>query len=249
MILSAVMGRKAFTLVELLIVVAIIAVLVGAVLPYFENYVKDTKIAKARHELDIFKEALIKYETLEDTRYVSTSTALLIGRYVQNITFDPWGRSYEVNPGRGYIMSRGSDNQSTSDDIIVDYKPPLTLTKAVWIDSDNNSHITTSDSLRLEFTRLFTPGNVISYGVNPNANIDLLFSQEVVTGKLVATQTPSSLTYILVPIGDNDDTIFYPGSSTVQIASGNTAIIDVAGRKAAGSTGEFESLPVIIRDR
>ena len=52
------MKKPGFTLIELLIVVAIIATLVGVALPYFENYVKETRISKAKHELDIFKDGM-----------------------------------------------------------------------------------------------------------------------------------------------------------------------------------------------
>jgi prepilin-type N-terminal cleavage/methylation domain-containing protein len=241
------MNRQAFTLVELLIVVAIIAVLVGAVLPYFENYVRETKVTKAKHELNILKEALIKYETLEDKRFTATDTTLLIGRYLQNVANDPWGRPYEIEPYKGFVMSRGFDNIDANDDIIMDFKPPLTLTKAVWVDGDNNSHITASDAIRLEFTRLLEPGKTLTFSSVPGANVDLIFSPEVKHGSVIATQTPSSLTYLLLPIGANDDTIFFPGSSTVQVASGNVNLIDLSGRKAAGSQGEYPSLPVIIQ--
>ena len=241
------MNRQAFTLVELLIVVAIIAVLVGSVIPYFENYVRETKITKAKHEMNILKEALIKFETLEDKRFTGTDTALLIGRYIQNVTNDPWGRPYEIDPYKASILSRGSDNTDASDDIIVDFKPPLTLTKAVWIDGDNNSHITSSDSIRLEFTRLMEPGRTITFSSVPGADVDLLFSTDVNFGSFIATQTPSSLTYLLLPVAVNDDSVFFPGSSTVQVASGNINLLDLSGRKAAGSVGEYPALPVIIQ--
>ena len=66
MLLSKTMNRRAFSLIELLIVVAIIAVLVGVATPYYQDYVKDTKLTKAKAELDIIKNALVKYDTFEE---------------------------------------------------------------------------------------------------------------------------------------------------------------------------------------
>ena len=45
---------------------ALVAILVGVALPYYQDYIKQAKLAKAEHELDIIKEALIKYDTMEE---------------------------------------------------------------------------------------------------------------------------------------------------------------------------------------
>jgi len=123
------MKRTAFTLIELLIIVTIIAVLVAVAMPYYQNYVRDTKMAKAKHELDLVKEALIKFDTFEDRKFRGTDLNLLLGKYLQQLNADPWGRSYEVDPDKGQVKSLGPDHLDPKDDIIVDYKPPLALQK------------------------------------------------------------------------------------------------------------------------
>jgi prepilin-type N-terminal cleavage/methylation domain-containing protein len=85
MLLSKTMNRRAFSLIELLIVVAIIAVLVGVATPYYQDYVKDTKLTKAKAELDIIKNALVKYDTFEEKSFAGTDLRVLLGRYLQDL--------------------------------------------------------------------------------------------------------------------------------------------------------------------
>ena len=47
------MKKRAFTLIELLIIIAIIAILVGVAIPYYQDYIKQAKLTKAEHELQI----------------------------------------------------------------------------------------------------------------------------------------------------------------------------------------------------
>jgi prepilin-type N-terminal cleavage/methylation domain-containing protein len=174
--------RAAFTLIELLIVVAIIAALVGVALPYYQEYVKETRITKAKHELDIIKQALIKYDTMEDKPFASNDLTKLLGRYLQDLPRDPWGRAYEVEVASGLVRSLGPDHLDPKDDFIVYYKPPLALLKATWIDSDHNSLITASDAIILDFSRFLQPGLPgIRMGnlEAASATCDLLFSPDV----------------------------------------------------------------------
>lgn len=252
------MKKSGFTLIELLIVVAIVATLVGVAMPFFENYVKDTKLAKAKHELDIIKEALIKYETIEDRKFIGSDPTSLIGKYLQNAPIDPWGRAYLVNSDRGLVMTTGPDSANPSDDIVVDYKSPLTLQKAVWVDSDNSQYVSASDVIRIEFSRMLRPSTTnLRYSRNPaDANADLFFSSDVDVNLLVATFTPASTTFILIPVANGaTPNTFYPGSSTVRIASSNDFLRDAspnlfggkAGRPANGTLGQYPGLDIVIQ--
>ncbi|HOY67879.1 MAG TPA: prepilin-type N-terminal cleavage/methylation domain-containing protein [Candidatus Ozemobacteraceae bacterium] len=249
------MNRRAFTLIELLIVVAIIAVLVGVALPYYQNYVKETKISKAKHELDIMKEALIKFNTFEDRKFGFGNQAakleMLLGKYLQNLPFDPWGRAYEVMPDKGQLLCRGPDHIASYDDIVVDYEPPLALQKASWIDSDNNLHISTGDLLRLEFSKMLlaTQTVVLSNASPTPPGTDLQFSPEVLIANMTASPTVASSSDIYLMINTFDDNTFFPGSSTVRVAPTNTKILDNANRTANGTNGQYQGLEVLIQSR
>lgn len=243
------MNKRGFTLIELLIVIAIVAVLIGVATPYYENYVREAKLTKAKHELDLIKEALIKFDTFEDKKFTGTDSRVLIGKYMQTVPVDPWGRDYQVNPNVGQVKSLGPDHTDPRDDLIVDYKPALALQKAFWVDVDNNRHVTGGDLLRLEFSRNLLGSQTFTWAVYPDNTRDLQFSSEVRVADLVATMTISSSSVVFIALGGTaDDSTFYPGSSTVRIASGNVNLKDAAipPRKAAGSTGEYPGLEVLI---
>ena len=250
MILFKTMSRRAFSLIELLIVVAIVAVLVGVAMPYYADYVRDTKLTKAKHELDILKNALIKYDTFEQKPFESKDLRILLGKYLQDLPRDPWGRDYEVDYLKGHVKSRGPDNIKEQDDIIFDYKPPLALQKCTWVDMDKNRHVSNGDYLKFEFSRYMKSGQgPLSYSnASPTAaGIDLQFSSEFAVGTLIATSTPASTTELLVEFnGTASDTAFYPGSSTVRIAPTNDNLMDNSDRLANGSNGEYPGLEIII---
>lgn len=248
------MSRRAFTLVELLVVVAIVLVLVGVVLPYYQNYVREAKISKARHELDILKEALIKFNTFEDRKFGFTGQGArlesLLGKYLQNVPFDPWNRPYEVYPDKGQLVCLGPDHIASYDDILVDYEPPLALQKAIWIDADNNLHISTGDLLKLEFSRpLQASRSVLLTTASPPTGADLLFSAEVLVSNLVASITIASSSDVYLNIRNSDDNTFFPGSSTVRVGEDNKNLVDYAGRPANGTAKQFPGLEVTIQSR
>lgn len=241
------MKRHAFTLIELLIIVAIIAILTSVAMPFYENYVRDTKNAKAKHELDILKDALTKFDTFEDRKFNGTDLNVLLGKYLQALNRDPWGRNYLVNAEKGQVYSLGPDHLDPKDDLIIDYKPPLALQRAGWIDGNHDQHVGIGDLLRLEFSRIMVGSRSVSLTTNPLGAGDLLFSQEVKVGgaDLVATTTISSSTEIYFAIVGTDS--FFPGSSTVRVASSNVNLTDLSGRKANGTSGEFPGMEVTIQ--
>ncbi len=243
------MNKRAFSLIELLIVVTIIAVLVGVALPYYQDYVKQSRLSKAKHELDIIREALIKHDTMSEKHFQSEDLRLLLGNYLQDLPRDPWGRDYEVSWLKGQVKSHGPDYSSERDDLIVDYKPPLTLQRATWVDLDNNRQISRRDIMRLEFSRYIVASDTnLTFAVSSETASDLLFSSEVDVSSFLIASFPASAPEILIYFTETaSTTAFYPGSSTVRIAPTNTRIVDHSGRKANGSEGEFPADPVIIK--
>ncbi|NLF95689.1 MAG: prepilin-type N-terminal cleavage/methylation domain-containing protein [Candidatus Riflebacteria bacterium] len=250
------MNRQAFSLIELLIVVTIIAILVGVALPYYQDYVKETRLTKAKHELDIIKQALIKHDTFEERAYVASDPRVLLGKYLQDLPRDPWGRDYEIDWLKGQVRSLGPDHSLERDNITVDYKPPLTLQKATWVDTDNNRQISEDDYLRLEFSRFLTSSGTSDIRHLNNASDslshDLWFSDDVVFTTLDATGVQDIPGYytseVLIRFNDTaSNTALNLGSSTVGIALGNENIKDFSGRAACGSEGEYPAVEVIIK--
>lgn len=142
------MLKKGFTLIELLIVITIIAVLAGSAVPYIQDYVEDARIAKARADLNELTNALIRYE-MERGYYKNDNQEDLVGTYLQSTLVDPWGAAYTIDTSKSLIKSAGGGNA----DITRSFRPNLRLTKATWIDTNNNGKIDADDTVHLRFTR------------------------------------------------------------------------------------------------
>lgn len=126
--------RRAFTLIEILVVVVILAILAAVVVPNVISRIKDAKISAAIADIKAFDNAIDQYKL--DMGTVPPSLDALItppnprgkwnGPYLKNIDhipLDPWGNPYIYkvpgSNGREYdLYSAGPDGQpGTSDDI------------------------------------------------------------------------------------------------------------------------------------
>jgi general secretion pathway protein G len=121
-------GEGGFTLVEMLVVIAIIGLVMGLVGPRVLNYLGDAKVKAAKLQIESFGSALDLFY-LDVGRYptISEGLAALVerptnapvwnGPYLKNasVPADPWGHVYIYRvPGeRGpyEIVSLGSDGQ------------------------------------------------------------------------------------------------------------------------------------------
>jgi general secretion pathway protein G len=115
-----------FTLLELLVVVAIIALLAGYVAPRYLNQLNKSEVSAARAQIDAFTKALDQYR-IDVGRYPTTEQGLMVlyrqpggepkwaGPYLaKEPPLDPWGRPYEYRAGSAQgkdfeIVSRGKD--------------------------------------------------------------------------------------------------------------------------------------------
>ena len=158
--------KKGFTLIELLVVITIIAILAGAALPYVQNYVDESRQAKAKSDLDEIARALIVYESREG-EYTKSDVSDLTGRYLDRSPIDPWGVPYIVATASGLVYSLGPDRkdydpadatteQYSYDNIEVSYLPPLALVSVKWVDKNKSGAVDTqnvADEIHLTFSR------------------------------------------------------------------------------------------------
>jgi general secretion pathway protein G len=122
--------RRGFTLLELIVVIAIIATLVAVVAPQVFNNVGDAKISAARSQIEMFALGLESYR-IDNNVYPSTAQGLAAlremptqgepvtnwrGPYLRRtVPLDPWGRPYayvspgEQNPGQYDLYTLGRD--------------------------------------------------------------------------------------------------------------------------------------------
>ena len=121
-------GEGGFTLIEILVVIAIIALIMSLVGPRVLNYLGESKVKAAKIQIQSFGSALDLFN-LDTGRYPNTSEGLTAlvqspgtipawnGPYLKGgvLPNDPWGKSYVYrSPGEHGpydIMSYGSDGQ------------------------------------------------------------------------------------------------------------------------------------------
>jgi len=104
--------RAGFTLLELLVVVAIIGLLIGFVAPRYFGQISKSEVTAARAQIDALEKALDHYR-LDTGHYPSTEQGLAAllqrpqneakwnGPYLRkSLPLDPWGRPYQYrSPG------------------------------------------------------------------------------------------------------------------------------------------------------
>ncbi len=166
-------SRSGFTLLELLVVVGILAALVALALPFYQDYVNQSKITAAQADLQTYRKALAMYDQVENSSFTTANNLTpLIGKYLQDFRSftgqvmprDPWGNDYEYEVDSGAIWSRGPDGISgvaadarvisaNADDLLVTWKPDFVIASARRI---NNTTLEVSFSRKVNTATLNT---------------------------------------------------------------------------------------------
>lgn len=127
--------RRAFTLVEMLLVVAILALLAGIVLPKLTGQKEKANVAAAKTQINSFSTALDMFE-VDNGHYPKSLNDLVTQprdaqtwhQYLDNIPLDPWQHPYVYTfPGKHRVgsydlMSPGPDGRSGDDDDVVNWQ-------------------------------------------------------------------------------------------------------------------------------
>ena len=130
-------AQKGFTLIEIMVVVAIIAILGATVVPLIMDRPNEARVVRAKNDIASFSSALELYK-LDNFNYPSTDQGLeaLVTKpsgdpepvnwnrsgYVKRLAKDPWGRDYLYNfeDGDFEIVSLGNDGAEGGEDFDAD---------------------------------------------------------------------------------------------------------------------------------
>ena len=121
--------HSGFTLLEIIVVVAIIAILAAYIAPKVAGRVDDARISKAKSDIRVLESSLELYK-LDNFTYPSTDQGLgaLVnkpsgdntknwreGGYIKKLNKDPWGNDYQYqfpgSNGEFDVFSLGADAQ------------------------------------------------------------------------------------------------------------------------------------------
>jgi general secretion pathway protein G len=127
--------QQAFSLIELLLVLVILAILAGVIVPKFTNRTEQAKVTAAKTDVSFLETQLDAFE-IDNGRYPSTEEGLAAlvtqpsnatewkGPYIKRgVPKDPWGNDYlyrfpGANNANSYDLSSfGPDGREGNDDI------------------------------------------------------------------------------------------------------------------------------------
>ena len=127
--MTKVSTNRGFTLLEIIVVVAIIAILAAYIAPKVAGRVDDARISKAKSDIRVLESSLELYK-LDNFSYPSSDQGLQAlvtkpsgantrnwreGGYIKKLNKDPWGNEYQYrypgSNGEFDVFSLGADAQ------------------------------------------------------------------------------------------------------------------------------------------
>jgi hypothetical protein len=101
-----------------------------SVLPMFQKHCVIPPRVNAMQDMDVIRNAIFLHDQQQPERFIGPSLHQLVGRYLQELPQDPWGRPYIVSSRLGVIMCLGADGLPGGDgddeDLVVLYPAPMT---------------------------------------------------------------------------------------------------------------------------
>lgn len=161
--------KRGFTLIELLIVVTILSILAGGAIPYVQDYLDQSRLSRAKTDLDEIKGALQRYELTRGVPFTQPGIASLVGPFLSRTLIDPWGAPYQISSTSSTVFTRGPDGKDGGgDDYSMDYRPRMAVSMVTWVDVNQNAAVDAGDSLNLKMTRPadMTGNPNIAYGTD-----------------------------------------------------------------------------------
>lgn len=224
------MMRRGFTLIELLIVVTILSILAGGAIPYVQDYLDQSRTARAKTDLDEIKGALQRYEMTRGVPYTQTTIASLVGPFLSKSLIDPWGGPYLVAPGSSSVYTRGTDGKDGGgDDYATDYRARMAISLVQWIDTNQNGTVDAGDSLNLKLTRPAdtTTNPSTNYGVDYTLSCGgagAYASASFINNGYIASY---GLTSALANFAVGSDTLTVISGTTIDDPAGNKPMLDI----------------------
>jgi len=131
---------RAFTLIELMIVIAIIGVLTGIGISQYASSSHDAKRKRALMDIKQVCDSIRTFNRMEKKKFHKVQDlSQLLGKYIQNIPKDPWGRSYKVDGT--YVYSLGEDGVKSADDIRQKYERDSIVENPKFVPSQDASGV------------------------------------------------------------------------------------------------------------
>ena len=130
--------KRGFTLVELMIVIAIIGVLIGIGISQYANTTGEARKKRALGDIKTICDSIRNFNRAERKKfYKIQDLSQLVGKYLQKMPKDPWERPYKVDGT--YVYSLGEDGVKSLDDIKMKYERDSIVENPTFVASQDAS--------------------------------------------------------------------------------------------------------------